>query len=207
MSIQIQLRVGADVKFADLRALDWVLFDPNIHEFPLFYGDEAPAIFQKYEHFKPGNRRILELNTKTASVRTKSTPSMLTDKRIEYRKTGPVLLDVEDFMLPKQPPKRKTGPVLLDVEEFGQPKQQPKRKPGRPRKTPAPAFTLATTAVKSPGPVVSNTTAGRKRMGTRTRKPVVKVEPKSDGAESDSSALTDLDEDLEIGDSQEGDGL
>ena len=207
MSIAIQLRVGGDNRVANLRALDWILFDPNIHEFPLFYGGQAPATFQKYEHFKPGNKRILELNMATGSVRTKSTPNMLADKRIEYRKTGPVLLDVENYVQPKQLLKRKTGPVLLDVEEFVHPKQARKRKPGRPRKTPAPALTPAAPAVKSPIPVATDAPAGRKRMGTRIRKPVVKVEPKSDGAESDSSALTDLDEDLEIGDSQEGDGL
>jgi hypothetical protein len=174
---------------------DWALFDTQFHSYPLQRGYDLPAIFKKYERFQTGNKRIIEINLKTHSIRTRATPDSLIQRGIEYLETGPKIIGEE--------------PV---VKKAALPPPAPpvKRKPGRPRKTAPPAFNSvaapAKTATKTaavPAKKASpNTRASARQVekaeasrveqaeDSRLKKPSVKKEPKDDSG-SDLSSLTD----------------
>jgi hypothetical protein len=130
-------------------------------------------MFKKYERFETGNVRIVEVNLNTSSVRIKSTPITLRNKRIAYDSTGPKIMTTEAeqaALRAMQPP-------------------PPKRRPGRPRKTAAPAFT----PVIAPPPMrLSPVTRTSVKLveAPRLREPVVKKEPHDDSG----SDLSDVDE-------------
>ncbi|GAB7358861.1 hypothetical protein MBLNU230_g4084t1 [Neophaeotheca triangularis] len=71
--------------------LDWVLLDPG-----LWMREQLLEMPYKpdYHYYEPGNVRILEFNTLSSAVRIKSTPSILENKTIDYRATGPVIVDI-----------------------------------------------------------------------------------------------------------------
>ncbi|KAK3640336.1 hypothetical protein LTR56_011934 [Elasticomyces elasticus] len=90
------LRLGRDPS--------WVLFDPLRGYEPFLDKEncamkhfEPPAIFQRYESYKAGNRRILEFNLRYNSVRLRAAPKELVEgkKEVEYTSSGPKLVDVK----------------------------------------------------------------------------------------------------------------
>ena len=80
---------------------DWILFDPS-HGYQDFLDShnviirlrDPPPFFEQYETYGPGNRRILEYNTKTHSVRLKTTPKVLEGKEVVYTASGPKIVNV-----------------------------------------------------------------------------------------------------------------
>ncbi|KAK3679021.1 hypothetical protein LTR78_001474 [Recurvomyces mirabilis] len=99
------LRVGGDP--------NWILFDPhptNSHNspspFPPFHTTnnnatpnfrDPPRCFAQFETYKLGNKRILEYNLVTHSVRLKSTPEVLEGKEVLYSGSGPKIVNVMDL--------------------------------------------------------------------------------------------------------------
>jgi hypothetical protein len=179
---------------------DWALFDTQFHSYPLQRGYDPPAIFKRYERFETGNKRIIEINLKNHSIRTRATPDSLIQRSIEYLETGPRIIGEEPIVKKAAPP-----PPAPPV----------KRKPGRPRKTAPPAFnsvaaptqTAAKPAAVPAKKTSPNTRASARQVETaekaaasrveqaedsRLKKPSVKKEPKDD-SESDLSSLTDDD--------------
>ena len=153
----------------------WVLFDPQAHDYPRRFIEDVPALFRRYERYEPGNKRIVEYNLKTFSVRLKSTPDALGGKKVEYTKTGPKLIEDEVVLPPKT-----------------------KRVPGRPRKRGGRGGgTVGRTKQNLDAGVSTRTTGVLKPV----KKPVVKIEPESDN--DSESPLTDLETELEIKDSQD----
>ncbi|KAH9826610.1 hypothetical protein Tdes44962_MAKER00574 [Teratosphaeria destructans] len=81
---------------------NWVLFDPN-RGYPSTvqdrHNDETaahapPAIFQRFETYRPGNARIVEFNTVSRAVRLRSTPAVLVAREVRYERFGPRVVDV-----------------------------------------------------------------------------------------------------------------
>lgn len=68
-----------------------MLFDPN-KGFGSQSGD-PPAFVEALATFKPDNKRILEYNIASDSVRVRSTPRMLQGKEVEYTDQGPKIVD------------------------------------------------------------------------------------------------------------------
>ena len=59
--------------------------NPRLHE--------PPPLFKRFEKFRPGNKRIVEYNINSHSVRLRSTPSSMANKMVMYLPTGPKLLE------------------------------------------------------------------------------------------------------------------
>nr|OQO21914.1 hypothetical protein B0A51_12498 [Rachicladosporium sp. CCFEE 5018] len=75
-------------------AKDWVLFDfkrgwPKALKQP-------PALFVKFQEFKPGNKRVVLFNEGSGNVTLKSTPMCLEGKGVEYTKSGPKIVEAAD---------------------------------------------------------------------------------------------------------------
>ena len=72
---------------------DWALFDPQrgypANTLP------PPQVFERYATYMAGNRRILEFNAVSQSVRISSTPQVLEARAVEYTKVGPRLVEIK----------------------------------------------------------------------------------------------------------------
>lgn len=186
----------------NIRLTDWILFDPISHEFPLPNGKDPPALFQKFMRYEAGNSRILEYNPTSECVRLKSTPESLQGKTITYTSEGPKIADEKPNVqppsqAPAEPPRRRGGPG------------RPRKRGGRAGRGGA----IGGANVRSP----AGSTAGRgtslnggiKTQVTATTRPSRKSEATvKDESERDSgseSPLTDIEESIEAGDSQDGD--
>jgi len=55
---------------------------------------DPPPFFEQWETYKAGNKRILEYNVKTHSVRMKTTPLVLESKEVLYSASGPKIVNV-----------------------------------------------------------------------------------------------------------------
>lgn len=161
---------------------DWVLFDPQTHDFPRRSSEDVPALIQRYSRYEPGNARILEYNLESASVRLKTTPAALNGRTIEYTNTGPKLVEEEATVPPAKTVTRGRG---------------------RYRKRGGRGGGVMTRRKESLSSVGVNTRmVGALRL---VQKPAVKLEPKSDGDSGSESSLTDLEAMKEVGAIQEED--
>ncbi|KAK4552571.1 hypothetical protein LTR86_010215 [Recurvomyces mirabilis] len=109
---------GKGVEYEGLQLGDdpnWILFDPH-HKSPSLYFShlnysssnnatpgfrDPPRCFAQFETYQPGNKRILEFNVVTSSVRMKSTPKVLEGREVLYSATGPRLVNVMDVGVKK----------------------------------------------------------------------------------------------------------
>ncbi|OQN98545.1 hypothetical protein B0A48_15807 [Cryoendolithus antarcticus] len=78
-------------------AKDWVLFDfkrgwPKALKQP-------PALFVKFQEFRPGNKRVVLFNEGSGNVTLKSTPMCLEGKGVEYTKSGPKIVEAADVQV------------------------------------------------------------------------------------------------------------
>nr|OQO27738.1 hypothetical protein B0A51_05530 [Rachicladosporium sp. CCFEE 5018] len=78
-------------------AKDWVLFDfkrgwPKALKQP-------PALFVKFQAFKPGNKRVVLFNEGSGNVTLKSTPMCLERKGVDYTKRGPKIVEAADVRI------------------------------------------------------------------------------------------------------------
>ncbi|KAG9673325.1 hypothetical protein KCU99_g8142, partial [Aureobasidium melanogenum] len=73
----------------------WVVYDPLKHK-PIFDND-ALMLTVRFAIFQPGNPRLIEYNTKTTSLRIRSS-RIIVGQQIKYTANGPVLepLDEEE---------------------------------------------------------------------------------------------------------------
>ncbi|KAG9670171.1 hypothetical protein KCU85_g3918, partial [Aureobasidium melanogenum] len=73
----------------------WVVYDPLKHK-PIFDND-ALMLTVRFAIFQPGNPRLIEYNTKTTSLRIRSS-RIIVGQQIKYTANGPVLepLDQEE---------------------------------------------------------------------------------------------------------------
>ncbi|KAG9834477.1 hypothetical protein KCU98_g14700, partial [Aureobasidium melanogenum] len=73
----------------------WVVYDPLKHK-PIFDND-ALMLTVRFAVFQPGNPRLIEYNTKTTSLRIRSS-RIIVGQQIKYTANGPVLepLDEEE---------------------------------------------------------------------------------------------------------------
>ena len=191
---------------------DWILFDPNSHDFPLRNGKEPPALFQKYMRYEPGNIRILEYNPTSECVRLKTTPASLRGKIITYTSEGPKIglkLKIEippaqpqaQPQAPPAPPKRRGGPG------------RPKGRGGRGGRGGAVGGAVGGASIRSPaGSTARRGDVSKGSMRTRAtttarapRKSEAIVKEESEGDSGSESPLTDIEASMEVGDSQEGD--
>ena len=163
-----------------------MLFNPLTHDFPIYPGSEVPALFQQYTRYEPGNARIVEFNLETSSVRLKTTPALLRNKAVEYTKTGPKLTEKATTESPPQPPAPASS-----------------KSPGRRRKkSEEDDFITANEDTDSLSTGVRTRANG---AITRNEESAVKIKPEKDPDSGSESELTDLDQELEIAESQEGD--
>lgn len=72
---------------------DWALFDAAVG-FPLCFPNPPPMI-ERFARYEPDNRRILQWNVVSQSVRLELTPEILLGKRVEYTDGGPRMVDLE----------------------------------------------------------------------------------------------------------------
>ncbi|KAI6894999.1 hypothetical protein KC318_g2707 [Hortaea werneckii] len=72
----------------------WVLFDP-LRGWPHFGPFGPPRFLLKWEHYEPGNARLLEFNLISHSVRMRSCPDILKGKQVVYTKTGPKVEEIK----------------------------------------------------------------------------------------------------------------
>ena len=148
----------------------------------MYPGGEAPALFRRYTRYEPGNARIVEINLETCSVRLKTTPDLLEGKTVEYTKAGPKLVAVETVQT--RPP-----PAVA------------RRRPGRPSIRGSCGGTIVSNRKEAVGDGMKTRAGGVVKAEKKT---IIKTEPMSDESGSE-SPLTDIELDVEIGDSQEGD--
>jgi len=73
--------------------IDWALFDP-LQGYPAGAAT-PPEVFERYATYTVGNKRILEINPVSQSVRMTSTPQVLEAKVVEYTKAGPRLVEIK----------------------------------------------------------------------------------------------------------------
>ncbi|KAK5168173.1 uncharacterized protein LTR77_006741 [Saxophila tyrrhenica] len=133
---------------------DWALYDPGYYSYPSSPGWKAPRMFRDFESYKPGNKRVVEINVQSSNVRIRSTPTMLLDRRIDYQINGPRLVGDE---VEERATKRTVGNL----------KQPAKRKPGRPPKPTTTALgRVSKPAKKTTG--ASNFTLVEKDVGKRS---------------------------------------
>lgn len=80
-----------------------------MHFHPTRLGHDPPQIFQTYATYKPGVKRIVEINVDGLSVRVKSTPECLRDHAVEYTTNGPKIVNQHQAAAAKaaQAPPRK----------------------------------------------------------------------------------------------------
>ena len=185
---------------------DWILFDPNSHDFPLRNGKEPPALFQKYMRYEPGNIRILEYNPTSECVRLKTTPASLRGKTITYNNEGPKIgIKLNNEIFPAQPksqaspapPKRRGGP--------GRPKGRGGRG-GRGGAVGGASIGSPAGSTARRGGISKGSTRTRATTTTRaSRKSETIVKEESEGDSGSESPLTDIEASMEVGDSQEGD--
>jgi hypothetical protein len=127
--------------------VDWVLFDPELHEWP----KTPPPVFKQFEKFEtyvPGNPRIIEYNLISEAVRIKCTPRTLREgnKTVEYTPTGPKVVDPEKPEEPEvaeeeAPPPKTKGKRKRAAEPAPEWEKEPEEAPppppkrrGRPKK-------------------------------------------------------------------------
>ncbi|KAK6435023.1 hypothetical protein LTR95_008794 [Oleoguttula sp. CCFEE 5521] len=78
-------------------AKDWVLFDSK-RGWPKAL-KQPPALFLKFQEFRPGNQRVVLFNEGSGNVTLKSTPLCLEGKGVEYTKNGPKIVDAADVQI------------------------------------------------------------------------------------------------------------
>jgi hypothetical protein len=161
-----------------MQSLDWVLFDPQAHNFPMFPSGDTPVSFHRYMQYEPGNTRIVELNLETASVRLKSTPDVLAGKTVHYTKAGPKVVDVV-----LEQPSAPRGQL-----------RQPSKRGGRG------SLGLLQERKQVLG---SSTMAGAGGVAKKEKRTIIKADPLSDGGSGSESPLSDFEDVMEVGDSQE----
>ena len=148
--------------------------------------------------YEPGNIRILEYNPSSECVRLKTTPESLQGKMIVYTNEGPKIADEKPSIplksqAPPDPPRRRG-------------------RPGRARKRGGRGgrggVVSGASGRSPPGPTAGR--RGNRSASTRTRATATTRPPRKSAAtvQDDSgseSPLTDIEESIEVGDSQEGD--
>jgi hypothetical protein len=71
----------------------WVVYDPLKHK-PIFDKDTL-LLTVRFAIFQPGNPRLIEYNTKTTSLRIRSS-RIIAGQQINYTANGPVLEPLEE---------------------------------------------------------------------------------------------------------------
>jgi hypothetical protein len=71
----------------------WVVYDPLKHK-PIFDKD-ALLLTVRFAIFQPGNPRLIEYNTKTTSLRIRSS-RIIAGQQINYTANGPILEPIEE---------------------------------------------------------------------------------------------------------------
>ena len=96
---------------------DWTLFDPQrgypANTLP------PPQVFERYATYTAGNKRILEFNAVSQSVRISSTPQVLEAKAVEYTKVGPRLVEIK-----KKGRAKGVAPRAAEMFRRSQPQEQ-----------------------------------------------------------------------------------
>ena len=152
--------------------------------------------------YESGNTRILEYNPTSECVRLKTTPDSLQGKTIIYTSEGPKIADQKPSIplksqAPPEPPRRRGGP--------GRGRKRGGRG-GRGGAVGGPKDRSPPGSTAGRGGNRSGSMRTRATATTRcTRKSAATVQDESERDSGSESPLTDIEESIEVGDSQEGD--
>ncbi|KAI4747970.1 hypothetical protein E4T50_01711 [Aureobasidium sp. EXF-12298] len=97
----------------------WVVYDPLKHK-PIFDKD-ALLLTVRFAIFQPGNPRLIEYNTKTTSLRIRSS-RIIAGQQINYTANGPVLEALEEEESDSEPEPATTATSEQEVTKPSSPK-------------------------------------------------------------------------------------
>ncbi|CZT21107.1 uncharacterized protein RCC_06968 [Ramularia collo-cygni] len=91
---------------------NWVLFDPR-HDFPPVHSP-PPEIFQRLQHFKPANSKIVAYNVESYACALRQTPAAFEGCEVQYGRSGMKLVKLKE----KKTEARIDSPIeIADSEE------------------------------------------------------------------------------------------